>query len=217
MSSPSFLEAAIPHFQPPLEEVLFIGGAVVPLYITDPAALCLRPTLGIDILPAATTYSAYKSIVEKLLSIGCSHDLRGPIRRFFKSGLIAGLLSPDKTVPGFSNRWYREALAHPHAASHACHQTGRVRIPRQRPRRHRHTDRRPHRTCPGIRPFPSGTSQLAFKRTHRAGNSHNRPPYPPRPLPWSQFGSPPRPIPPARVDNRQFLTIESTSNGVKFD
>jgi hypothetical protein len=112
-ADPNFLESAIPHLQPLLDEVLFIGGAVVPLYITDPAALYVRPTLDIDILSAATTYAAYQSIVDKLLAIGFSHDIRGPLCRFVKAGLIVDLMSPDESVLGFSNHWYREALAQP--------------------------------------------------------------------------------------------------------
>ena len=49
----SFLNSAIPQLQPLLREVLFIGGAIVPLYITDPSILYVRPTLDIDILTAA--------------------------------------------------------------------------------------------------------------------------------------------------------------------
>lgn len=110
----SFLAAAIPHLEALLDEVLFIGGAVVPLYITDPSLLYVRPTLDIDILSAATSYHSYQLTVDKLLSMGFSHDLRGPICRFVKSGLIVDLMSPDESVLGFSNHWYREALAHPH-------------------------------------------------------------------------------------------------------
>lgn len=107
----SFLSTAIPQLQPLLEEVLFIGGAIVPLYITDPSILYVRPTLDIDILTAATTYTAYQSTVDKLLALGFSHDISGPICRFVKAGLIVDLMSADESVLGFSNRWYRQALA----------------------------------------------------------------------------------------------------------
>lgn len=107
----SFLNNAIPHLQPLLEEVLFIGGAIVPLYITDLSILYVRPTLDIDILTAATTYTDYQTMVDKLLALGFSHDVSGPICRFVKSQLIVDLMSTDESVLGFSNRWYRQALA----------------------------------------------------------------------------------------------------------
>ena len=107
----SFLTSAIPQLQPLLEEVLFIGGAIVPLYITDPSILYVRPTLDIDILTAATTYTAYQATVDKLLALGFSHDISGPICRFVKAQLIVDLMSAEEAVLGFSNRWYRQALA----------------------------------------------------------------------------------------------------------
>ncbi len=109
----SFLTSSIPHLQPLLDEALFIGGAVVPLYITDPALLYVRPTLGIDILTAATSYNGYQATVDKLLGLGFRHDIEGPICRFLKGGLTVDLMTPDESVLGFSNCYYREALENP--------------------------------------------------------------------------------------------------------
>lgn len=109
----SFLTNSIPHLQPLLDEVLFIGGAVVPLYITDPALLYVRPTLDIDILTAATSYNGYQATVDKLLGLGFRHDIEGPICRFLKGGLTVDLMTPDESVLGFSNCYYREALENP--------------------------------------------------------------------------------------------------------
>lgn len=105
----SFLSSAIPHLQPLLDEVVFIGGAVVPLYITDPALLYVRPTLDIDILTAATSYNGYQATVDKLLGLGFRHRIDGPICRFLMDGLTVDLIS----VLGFSNCYYREALENP--------------------------------------------------------------------------------------------------------
>lgn len=109
----SFLTNSIAHLQPLLDEVLFIGGAIVPLYITDPALLYVRPTLDIDILTAATSYHGYQSTVDKLLGLGFRHDLDGPICRFLKGSLTVDLMTPDESVLGFSNVFYREALESP--------------------------------------------------------------------------------------------------------
>ncbi len=109
----SFLTNSIPHLQPLLDEVLFIGGAIVPLYITDPALLYVRPTLDIDILTAATSYNGYQATVDKLLGLGFQHDIEGPICRFLKDGLTVDLMTPDESVLGFSNVYYREALESP--------------------------------------------------------------------------------------------------------
>ena len=106
----SFLTNSIPHLQPLLDEVLFIGGAIVPLYITDPALPYVRHTLDIDILTAATGYQA---TVDKLLGLGFRHDIEGPICRFLKGNLTVDLMTPDESVLGFSNIYYREALESP--------------------------------------------------------------------------------------------------------
>lgn len=106
----SFLTNSIPHLQPLLDEVLFIGGAIVPLYITDPALLYVRHTLDIDILTAATGYQA---TVDKLLGLGFRHDIEGPICRFLKGNLTVDLTTSDGSVLGFSNIYYKEALESP--------------------------------------------------------------------------------------------------------
>ena len=106
----SFLCKAIPHLQPMLDEVVFIGGAIVPLYVTDAALLYVRPTLDIDILSAATTYSAYQETVDQLLRLGFQHDIDGPICRFIKGELIVDLMSPTESILGFSNDFYHQAL-----------------------------------------------------------------------------------------------------------
>lgn len=109
----SFLDRSIPHLQPLLNEVVFIGGAIVPLYVTDPAVLYVRPTLDLDILTTATTYNAYQATVDKLLAIGFQHDIHGPICRFIKQGVIVDLMSSDSSVLGFANHWYQHSLAAP--------------------------------------------------------------------------------------------------------
>jgi hypothetical protein len=109
----SFLNASIPHLQPLLNEVVFIGGAIVPLYVTDPAVLYVRPTLDLDILTTATTYNSYQATVDKLLAIGFQHDINGPICRLIKQGVIVDLMSPDVSVLGFANHWYQHALTNP--------------------------------------------------------------------------------------------------------
>lgn len=109
----SFLTKSIIHLEPLLDEILFIGGGIVPLYITDPAVLYIRPTLDLDILTTATTYNSYQATVDKLLALGFQHDIDGPICRFLKLGVIVDLMSPEAGVLGFANRWYRQALATP--------------------------------------------------------------------------------------------------------
>ncbi len=109
----SFLTSSIPHLQPLLDEVLFIGGAVVPLYITDPALLYVRTTLDIEILTATTSDNGYQATVDQLLGLGFRHDIEGPICRFLKDGLIVDLMASDESVLGFSNSFYKEALESP--------------------------------------------------------------------------------------------------------
>ncbi len=57
-------------------DVVFVGGATVPLLVTDPAASPDRPTDDVDIVVEATSPVAYYALAGKLRALGFSEDLR---------------------------------------------------------------------------------------------------------------------------------------------
>jgi hypothetical protein len=49
-----------------VDEVVFVGGATIPLWITDPAAPPPRPTKDVDVIIEVATRSAYYAFEDQL-------------------------------------------------------------------------------------------------------------------------------------------------------
>lgn len=57
------------------EEVVFTGGAIVGLLLTDHAAADVRPTDDVDAIVAAARYSTYAFLQDDLRKLGFKHDM----------------------------------------------------------------------------------------------------------------------------------------------
>ena len=114
MSNPSLkqLIAAARLLQPLLEELVFIGGAVTGLLLTDEAAGDPRPTLDVDAIADITSYARYAAFGGKLRALGFSEDTTkgAPTCRWVHQATILDVMPLDERILGFSNRWYREAM-----------------------------------------------------------------------------------------------------------
>ena len=87
-----------------VDDVIFVGGATVELWITDPAAPPVRATIDIDVVIEATTQSSYHAFGKRLKQKGFREDHTSKIAHRWKhdnSGLILDVLSGF----GSSNRW----------------------------------------------------------------------------------------------------------------
>jgi predicted nucleotidyltransferase len=93
-------------------EVTFVGGCIVGLLITDKAAPDVRFTLDVDCIINIITLIDYHKLGKKLHSKGFRQTATGnhPICRWEYSGIFVDVMPIDKSVLGFSNRWYKEAL-----------------------------------------------------------------------------------------------------------
>lgn len=94
---------------PFLGEVVFVGGQMTELLLTDPAAVRPRPTVDVDVIVRAATQSAYELLQQRLRVIGFMPDTRlgAPICRFRTTDeLVLDVMPLDERVLGFSNRWY---------------------------------------------------------------------------------------------------------------
>jgi hypothetical protein len=120
------LELAHEHLGDLRDEVVFVGGATVELWITDPAAPEFRPTDDIDVIVEITTRQEYYRLEERLRQIDFRNDDEsGVICRFKQpeSGLVLDVMPSDEA------RGLQDA--------------GRTRLLRKsRFRRLRHVDRR---------------------------------------------------------------------------
>ncbi len=117
--SPSFsnpnsarLEAAAQKLAPFLDQIVFVGGCVTGLLLTDPAAAPVRPTLDVDAIIAIASYAEFMHLETRLRNLGFHQSLAegAPICRWLSGDLILDLMPTDSSILGFSNRWYRPAL-----------------------------------------------------------------------------------------------------------
>jgi len=101
--------------RPLLGEIVFVGGAVTGLLITDAAAASPRVTLDIDAIVEITSYQEYTAFGERLRALGFLEDTReeAPLCRWVHDATILDIMPLDEKILGFSNRWYRAAMQSP--------------------------------------------------------------------------------------------------------
>ena len=121
------LELAAAALSDLLAEVVFVGGATVELWITDPGAPPVRPTQDVDVIVEVTTRSAFHEFEAKLRVRSFSEDQEdGVICRWrHESGLILDAMPARGGILGFENRWQAEAL--PHAIERELPSGARIR------------------------------------------------------------------------------------------
>jgi hypothetical protein len=93
------------------DEVVFVGGAVVDLFITDPVAPRPRFTQDVDVVVEVATYRAWAELGERLRVLGVVRRQRegAPLCRWLIEDLVADVMPALERVLGFTNRWYRQA------------------------------------------------------------------------------------------------------------
>ena len=107
--SEAMLELAAEILGPLVDEVVFVGGATVHLWITEAAAPPVRATDDVDVICDVTTYSQYQALAEKLRERGLEEAMGEPVIcrwRHRESGLAIDVMPTAEEVLGFSNRWY---------------------------------------------------------------------------------------------------------------
>ncbi len=93
------------------KKVVFVGGATVFLYATNPAAEEVRPTEDVDLVVGSATYGDYAALEDTLRQLGFSNDQQsGIICRYVLGGLIVDVMPAEGSFLGFQNRWYSEGF-----------------------------------------------------------------------------------------------------------
>ncbi|MEX2195965.1 MAG: nucleotidyl transferase AbiEii/AbiGii toxin family protein [Thermoleophilaceae bacterium] len=96
-----------------VDEVVFVGGATIALWITDPAAPPVRVTEDIDVIVEVTSRSGYYQFEDRLRKAGFREEQRVICRWLHHdSDLILDAMPADASILGFENRWQRESLPH---------------------------------------------------------------------------------------------------------
>jgi hypothetical protein len=112
------LERGAAALGPLLGEVVFVGGATVTLWITDPAAPAPRPTKDVDVVVEVVTRAALHDFETRLRARGFAEDTSSTVIcrwRFHDRAdedLILDAMPADATLMGFVNRWQGAALAY---------------------------------------------------------------------------------------------------------
>lgn len=86
--------------------VVFLGGAVVDLLITEPVSAATRPTDDVDVVVEVAGYIGYQQLEAELRALGFKNVIEGPICRFRHGELLLDAMPTDETLLGFGNRWY---------------------------------------------------------------------------------------------------------------
>jgi hypothetical protein len=104
--------SAVTKLEPLLDQIVFIGGCVVGLLISDPSAPPVRATLDVDAIVEISSYPEFIALGEQLRRLGFreSHADGAPVCRWTCENLVLDLMPTDPAVLGFGNRWYLPAL-----------------------------------------------------------------------------------------------------------
>ena len=94
-------------------QLVFTGGSVVGLLITDPAMPSIRPTEDVDLVAQVLARSDYHQLEQALRAQGFGPDLsaQAPICRWRIEHVSVDVMPTLEDILGFSNRWYPLAVA----------------------------------------------------------------------------------------------------------
>jgi predicted nucleotidyltransferase len=94
--------------------VVFVGGMVRGLLITDSGAAAERPTDDVDFIVRLASRMEFHRLGENLRRLGFREDSSpgAPICRWVVDGIHVDMMPTDGTILGFRNQWYPEALDH---------------------------------------------------------------------------------------------------------
>jgi predicted nucleotidyltransferase len=96
-----------------VDEVVFVGGATVTLWITDPAAPPPRPTKDVDVIVEVATRSGYYAFEDRLRAFGFRNDEEVICRWHHpEPPLMLDVMPTDASLLGFTNEWQRKAFPH---------------------------------------------------------------------------------------------------------
>jgi predicted nucleotidyltransferase len=94
------------------EQLLFVGGCVVDLLLTDTAAAPSRVTYDVDLVAQVAALAGYHKLEKEFFRLGFKRDISegAPICRWRLGNLEVDLMPTDTNILGFANRWYPLAM-----------------------------------------------------------------------------------------------------------
>lgn len=115
MKIPVPLLTVVRRLGPLRERVVFVGGMVRGLLVTDPAASPPRPTDDVDLIIDVPSRLAYFQFGDELRALGFKepiHDEDAPICRWIVDEVRTDIMPVDPSILGFTNVWYEGAADH---------------------------------------------------------------------------------------------------------
>ena len=99
MTNPNLalLEEAVELLEPLLNELVFAGGCMTGLLVTDLAATRIRPTRDVDAITEVTSYAQYATLSDRLRELGLHEDTSegAPTCRWRHENLILDVMPTD--------------------------------------------------------------------------------------------------------------------------
>jgi len=93
------------------DRMVFTGGLVLPLYLTRPPRLRIRPTRDADVVVACSSHVAWVRLQIELGTLGVTPivgDPSAPICRMrTANGHLLDLMPTDPAILGFGNQWFQ--------------------------------------------------------------------------------------------------------------
>lgn len=96
------------------DELVFVGGATVHLWITEPAAPPVRATDDVDVVCEVASRVEYYRLGDRLRERGFQEAADEPVLcrwRSVEPRLVLDVMPTDPDILGFSNPWYEEAIS----------------------------------------------------------------------------------------------------------
>lgn len=92
-------------------DLVFVGGATISLYITEPEVVEVRETFDVDCIVEVSGRLEYEETVNRLRKKGFAEDIEEKvICRYKKDDLILDVMPTDAKILGFTNKWYKPAI-----------------------------------------------------------------------------------------------------------
>jgi predicted nucleotidyltransferase len=106
------LVKAAKYLLPLLDRIVFVGGCVTGLLVTDEGAPPLRPTKDVDAIVEIGSYAQYANLRDELKELGFNEDTseKAPLCRWAIQDLLVDVMPTDEKVLGFTNVWYVPAI-----------------------------------------------------------------------------------------------------------
>jgi hypothetical protein len=107
------LVRVVSRLEPLLDELVFVGGQVTELHITDPIAEHVRPTDDVDVICEVASRSEYYYLGQRLKKLGFTEDVTegAPICRWRAGEDVVDVMPTDEEILRFKSAWYPLVLA----------------------------------------------------------------------------------------------------------